>query len=213
MDIETEVLINQCKLGDSEAFHKLFARYQGKILRIVRLRLDNRTRNLLKVQSMDILQEVFLTAFNKIQDFRPLTKGSLCHWLSKIIENHIKDLLDYNLAKKRAAPGGERSLYDIQEMDSDDGLRLVDILPAANTSPTQCLLKQNIRSAIDDIMLQLDDKEREIIIQHRLEELTFREIAEMAQKSEDAVRKQFSRAFVKLVTLAEKNSTLQELRE
>ena len=70
MDAETEVLIDQCKLGDSEALHKLFARYQGKILRIVRLRLDNKTRNLLKMQSMDVLQEVFITAFRNIHDFK-----------------------------------------------------------------------------------------------------------------------------------------------
>jgi RNA polymerase sigma-70 factor (ECF subfamily) len=213
MDAETEVLIDQCKLGDSEALHKLLARYQGKILRIVRLRLDNKTRNVLKMQSMDVLQEVFITAFRNIQDFKSMTKGSFCHWLSKIVENRIKDLLDHALAQKRTAPGGEQSLDEIHEMGSDDGLRLVDIIRATNTSPTQYLHRRNIASAIDGIMLKLEDQEREIIILYKYEELTFREIAEMLQKKEDAVRKQFKRAFTKLLALAEMDSTLQELRQ
>jgi RNA polymerase sigma-70 factor (subfamily 1) len=213
MDTETEVLINQCKLGDSEAFHKLYARYQAKILRIVRLKLDNKTRDLLKLQSMDVFQEVFFTAFSKIQDFKPMTKGSFCHWLSRIVENHIKDLLDHALAQKRKASGGEQPLDEIQEMGSNGGLRLGDILPATITSPTQYLLRRNIASAIDDIMLQLNDQEREIIILHKYEELTFREIAEMSERQEDAVRKQFHRAFIKLMSFAEKDPTLRELRQ
>ncbi len=212
MDAETEVLINQFKLGNSEAFHKLYARYQGKVLRIVRLRLNNRARNLLKMQSMDVLQEVFFTAFSNIQDFKPISKGSFCRWLSKIVENRIKDLLDHALAQKRTAPGGEQPLDEIQEMGSNGGLRLVDIIRATNTSPTQHIHKRDIASAIDGIMLKLDDHEREVIIQYKLEELTFREIAEMSHKSEDAVRKQFARALNKLASLASKDPVLQELR-
>lgn len=212
MDTETEFLIDKCKLGDSEAFHKLFARYQEKTLRIVRLRLDSRTRNLLKIQSMDILQEVFIAAFKKIQDYRPMTKGSFIHWLSKIIENNIKDHIDYNLADKRKAIDGEESLDEIKEFDSGGGLNLNDILPNMNTSPTQHIFKRNIRSVIDNILLKLDEPEREIIIQHKLEELTFREIAEIIGKTEDAVRKQYSRAFKKLMSLAEGDQTLKELR-
>ena len=59
---------------------------------------------------------------------------------------------------------------------------------------------------------ELDEADREVIIQRKLEGLTFGEIASYAGKSEDAVRKQFKRSFGKLIVLAENKKVLQDLR-
>ena len=161
---------------------------------------------------MDVLQEVFAKAFQKIQDFNPSSKGAFYHWLNKIVENHVRDLVEQKLAQKRMAPGGEISLDAEVEDDSYDGLRLMDIIPAMNTSPTQHLHKKNIQSAIDDLMLKLNEDDREIVLQHKFEELTFKEIAEFQRKREDAVRKQYARALIKLITFAESDPKFQEFR-
>ena len=98
---ETAALIRMGKGGDGSALNTLFARYHQKVLRIVRLRLNPELRSRLRVQSMDILQDVFLHAFKKLQDFELTSEGSFIHWLSRIVGNVIRDRLDFDLAGKR----------------------------------------------------------------------------------------------------------------
>ncbi|MGO9019187.1 MAG: RNA polymerase sigma factor [Syntrophobacteraceae bacterium] len=207
---DTFALIRIAKDGDEQALNALFARYQKKVLRIVRLRLNSGMREKLRLQSMDIVQEVFLHALKSLAGFQPKSEGSFVHWLSKIVENVIHDQLNLVSAKKRAS-AGEYSL-DQTITVSEGKLRLGDFIAQDGTSPTQYVLKRDIQTLVDDLLFELDERDREVIIQHKLEGLTFREMASDAGKSEDAVRKQFNRSFGKLVFLAENNNVLQELR-
>ena len=210
LEPDTVTLIRRGKQGDKHALNILFARYQGRVLRIVRLRLSAERREKVKVQSMDILQEVFLHAFRKLQDFEPTGEGALLHWLSRIVENVIRDELDYVAAQKRASVV-ECSL-DQTIGAAEDHLHLRDVIPYEGTSPTQHVMKRDIESVVDNLLLELDEPEREVIIQRKMEGLTFSEMASDLGKTEDAVRKQFNRSFQKLITLAENRKVLQELR-
>jgi RNA polymerase sigma factor (sigma-70 family) len=185
-------------------------RYHKKVLRIVRQRLNSQQRERLRVQSMDIVQEVFLHALKKLQDFEPRSEGSFIHWLSKIFMNVIRDRLDFVSAEKRASEG-ECSL-DQTIAGTSGHLRLRDLIAQEGTSPTQYILKRAIEEAVDDLLLELNEADKKIIIQHKLVGLTFAEIASSVGKSEDAIRKQFNRSFKKLVMLAEKEKIFQELR-
>jgi RNA polymerase sigma factor (sigma-70 family) len=80
---------------------------------------------------------------------------------------------------------------------------LRDLIAIEGTSPTQYVLKKAIEEAVDDLLLELDEADKEVIIQRKLEGLTFGEMASYAGKSEEAIRKQFNRSFKKLVLLAE----------
>jgi len=210
MDSVTLSLIRDGKRGGINALNTLFARYQERVLRIVRLRLNAELRERLRFQSMDILQDVFLHAFKKLQDFEPATEASFLHWLSRIVENVIRDHIDYAGATKRSSLG-EPSL-DQSIVLSKERVHLRDVIPDEGTSPSQQVLKRGIKRVVDDLLLKLDESERELIIQRKLEGLTFVEMASEAGKTEDAIRKQFNRSFRKLVALAEDKKILMELR-
>ncbi len=209
-DQDTVALIRAGQEGDKHALNILFARYHERVLRIVRLRLPPGLRDRLKLQSMDIVQEVFIHAFKKLPTFQHTGEGSFIHWLSRIVLNVIRDQLDYTSALRRSS---ERECSLDQTINvSNDKLRLRDMVAQEGTSPTQYILKQDTKIAVDDLLLELSETDREVIVQHKLEGLTFGEIASYAGKGEDAVRKQFNRSFQKLVALAENNKILQELR-
>ena len=210
IDSVTLCLIRDGKGGDAKALNALFARYQEKLLRIVRLRLSHELRERLRLQSMDILQDVFMHAFKKLPDFEPTSEGSFLHWLSRIAENTIRDHLDYAAAGKRDTLV-ERSL-DQSLLVSQEHLHLKDIIPDGGISPTQHMLKGSIKATVEDLLLELDEAERELIIQRKIEGLTFGEMAVLVGKTEDAVRKHFNRSFRKLVNLAENRKMVQELR-
>jgi RNA polymerase sigma-70 factor, ECF subfamily len=209
IDSLTLCLIRDGKEGDKSALNALFARYQERVLRIVRLRLNRELRERLRLQSMDVLQDVFLHAFRKLPGFEPASEGSFLHWLSKIAENTIRDHLDYAAAGKRDR-SAERSL-DQSLLISQEHVHLRDLIPDGGASPTQHMLKHTIKSTVDDLLLELDDGERELIIQRKMEGLTFAEMAALVGVTEDAVRKRFNRSFQKLVSLAEEKRVVQEL--
>jgi len=209
VDSVTRTLIRDGKQGDANALSTLFARYQERVLRIVRLRLNPALRDRLRLQSMDILQETFLHAIRKLKDFEPTTEASFLHWLSRIVENVIRDQLDYSKAGKRDA-AAERSLDQSIALPSGR-VHLRDVIPDEGTSPTQAVTRKGMRSIVDELLLELDEFERELIIQRKLEGLTFGEMAHDLGKSEDAVRKHFNRSFQKLVALAEKKKVPERL--
>ncbi|MGD0660771.1 MAG: sigma-70 family RNA polymerase sigma factor [Syntrophorhabdales bacterium] len=205
----TRTLIRDGKEGDANALSTLFARYQERVLRIVRLRLSAPLRDRLRLQSMDILQETFLHAIRKLKDFEPTTEASFLHWLSRIVENVIRDQIDYSRAGKRDS-AAERSLDQSIALQSGH-VHLRDLIPDEGTSPTQAVVRKGIRSIVDNLLLELEEPERELIIQRKLEGLTFGEMAAELGKSEDAVRKLFNRSFQKLIALAEKNKVSERL--
>ncbi|MGO9175552.1 MAG: RNA polymerase sigma factor [Desulfobaccales bacterium] len=205
----TVALIRAGKEGDEHALNTLFARYHTRVLRTVRLRLNSELRQRLRVQSIDIVQDVFLHAFKKLPDFQPMGEGSFFHWLCQIVMNVIRDQLDFVSAGKRASEG-ECSLDQTITVSSEH-LRLRDLIAIEGTSPTQYVLKRAIEEAVDDLLLELDEADKEVIIQRKLEGLTFGEMASYAGKSEDAIRKQFNRSFKKLIQLAENKKVFQEI--
>lgn len=213
MDIRTQTLINRAKNNDAEALNALFAKYQNRVLRIVRLRLTASLRVKLKMQSMDITQEIFLSAFKKLDQFELTSEGAFIYWLTKIVQNYIRDRLDYASAQKRVAPKGEFSLDSPIATETDNEMKVLDIMPSKDTSPSQHVLRKENKDILDELLLKLDDKDREIIIHRDLEDLTFVEISKILEKSEDAVRKQYNRAFQKLIEFVEKSSVYKEYEE
>ncbi len=202
LDLETQSLIVNAKLGEEKALNKLFAKYQGKILRIVRLRLPPNLRQKLRLQSMDIVQEVFMHAFQHLKDFEPQSQGHFLNWLSKKTEWFIKDRLDYVSRAKREAPGGEISM-DQEITPSTETSQMQIQIKDDGTTPSQFAVRQDREQLIDSLLEVLEPEERELIIHRDLEELTFTEIGEKLGKSEDAARKQYCRAFKKLIELSE----------
>ena len=103
--------------------------------------------------------------------------------------------MDYSRAGKRDS-AAERSLDQSIALQSGH-VHLRDLIPDEGTSPTQAVVRKGIRSIVDNLLLELEEPERELIIQRKLEGLTFGEMAAELGKSEDAVRKLFNRSFQK----------------
>ncbi len=202
LDSETNNLITSAKMGNHAALNELFARYQSRVLRIVRHRLSSNQRSRLQLQSMDIVQEVFMYALQHLQDFEPQSKGHFLNWLSVKVKHYICDRLDYVSRDKREASGGEVSLdQDVAAHDETNKIQIQ--IKDSGPTPSQFAVNKEREELIDSMLDQLDPEQREIIVYRDLEELSFPEIGKILGKSEEAVRKQYCRAFKKLIDLTE----------
>ncbi|MCQ9206845.1 MAG: sigma-70 family RNA polymerase sigma factor [Omnitrophica bacterium] len=202
LDSLTQDIIVNAKLGNEEALNKIFAKYQARILRIVRLRLPQGMREKLRLQSMDIVQEVFMYAFQHLKDFEPQSQGHFLNWLSKKVEHYICDRLDYVSRAKREATGGEISIDQAYRPNAETGQMRIQIKDDG-TTPSQFAVIKEREGLIDSLLELLEPEQREFIIHRNLEEMTFAEMGALFGKSEDAVRKQYTRAFKKLIDLSE----------
>jgi len=215
LEQKTNDLIVSAKLGSQEALNQLFLRYQSRILRIVRLRLNASSRRKLDMQSMDVLQEVFLYAFQQLKDFEPQSEGHFRNWLGIKIKHYILDRLDYVSRQKRKGTGETISINQVQENNDKTTPCTIQIENQIenpeNLSPTpsQCAVIKEKGELLDSFLEKLAEEDREWIVLRDLEELSFKEIGEMTGKSEDAARKSYARAFKKLLDLSE--PTIKEI--
>lgn len=157
---ESMDLVEKAKGGDEDALNDLLARYQDRVLRVVRIRLGSRLRR--HLESMDIVNETLATASRNIErlDTRD-NPASILQWLAKIAEHKIKDYNDYFTALKRdkrrevplevPAPGGEGETVerDLEgELPRPDDLAILD----------------EIGGLIDEALTELSDDHREVIL-------------------------------------------------
>lgn len=189
-------LVRQAQAGDQDALSRLFQRYYDRLRRCVRVRLGSRLRA--RMDTEDILQPAFAKAFEKFDRFEMRHEGSLLHWLAEIAERQLHDALDRVNAKKRTAPGGERSLDD--EGDSGSGTAVQ--VPSDATGPLEKTSRSERETAVEECLEQLPEHYRMIIVLRDYDGLEWREIAAILQKNtESAAREQHSRALLELAKL------------
>ena len=120
--LTTQILIDRVQHGDRSALNDLCARYQQRVLRAVRIRLGSKLRR--KIESWEIVQEVLMGAFGRLNSGDFGTEGALMNYLSRLAENRIRDEADRQGAQRRNAdreipldarsPGGGDPLIEIE---------------------------------------------------------------------------------------------------
>jgi RNA polymerase sigma-70 factor (ECF subfamily) len=183
-DSDSSALLARARQGSREALDRLFADCGGRLLALIRLRLGPGLRA--SLESRDVLQETFLSAFQHVDQFRGSDRGALMAWLVGIAENEIRHQAAFQGRRKRDA----RRAVPLDEE--------VARLAAPVCSASSRLVFDERRQRLERALERLPDALREIIVLRRLQELSFPEIAERLGKSADACRMQFARAMAAL---------------
>ena len=181
---ETTTLLRSAKDGSEEALNSLFERCAGKLLALIRLRLDRKLRE--RLESRDILNAALLKAFQRIDTFEESNSASLMGWLARIAENEIRDQRDYHGRQRRDVG---------REVDMEHGL---DLLEGRIRSQTSRLVLGEELELLERALENLEEEHREVILLRKLEELSFAEIGERMKRSPDACRMLLARAMTTL---------------
>ena len=97
--MKDDELIDQILKGDLKSFSELISMYQEKIFVFLAVRLNSRH------EAEDMTQEVFLTAYKKIKDFKP--GQPILPWLRGIALNNLRN---FWRKKKAVSAGGNDEL-------------------------------------------------------------------------------------------------------
>jgi RNA polymerase sigma-70 factor (subfamily 1) len=190
---QTQRLVTLAQNGDQSALDRLCKVYNERILRIIRMRMGPELRT--QLQSMDLVQDAFISALRDLGNFTYKNEGDFLRWVSKIAENRLRDNLDKIHANKRDA----RKEIPLNNNSSATQDTFVGILgPVDTATPSLIMSKQEDLNKLEKAMDKLKPEYREVITLIKIEELSYKEAGDKLGKGPDAVRMLLSRAITAL---------------
>lgn len=189
----TQQLVSLAKKGDETAKEQLFRAYGERVLRIVRLRLGKELRT--KLESMDLVQEAFISALRGLENFTYCNEGDFLRWISCITENRIRDNIDKLHARKR---DNRKEIPLDNRRPNTQSSFAPNISPITTTTPSVVVSKREELDKLEWALDQLNPEHREAIILVKIEGLSYREAGDRVGKTPDAMRMSLSRAITAL---------------
>ena len=190
---KTRHLVVLAKEGDKSALNQLYTVYAERVRWMVRFRMNKELRS--KLESMDLVQDTLIHAFNGLNNFTYKNEGDFVRWLSKIAENELRG----NLKKLHA---GKRDIRKEVRLDNYGSTTVAgfvgNVVPNKATTPSVIMSRKEELDKLNRAIDSLKSEYREIIVLTKLEGLSYKEIAGKLGKSSDAVRKLVSRAMAEL---------------
>ncbi len=190
---KTRHLITLAKDGDETALDQLCRVYSERVRWIVRLRMGGELRS--KLESMDLVQDVFISALRDLGNFTYKNEGDFMRWLATIAENRLRDNLDRLHADKRDIRK-EVQLNSYQPTTGDSFVAALG--PIDTTTPSAIMSKREDLARLAKAIETLKPEYRKVILLTKIERLSYKEIADSLGKSSDAVRMLVSRAIAAL---------------
>lgn len=176
MENADHILVEKLKGGDETAFRELVDDYQDKVFNTCISFVKNQE------DADDLTQEVFIEVFHSIQKFREDSK--LSTWIYRIT---INKALEHIRKIKRKKRSGFLQWFGNEEQDQE--LQVADFnhpgIQTENRERAGILLK-----AIEN----LPEKQRIAFTLHKMEDLSYGQIADVMQKSLSSVESLIHRA-------------------
>lgn len=166
-------LARRCRAGDAAAFEELYRAHAARLYNLL-LRMTGSAQ-----ESEDLLQEVFLQAYRKLQTFRG--DSSLGTWLYRLAVNQCLDALRGRQAKMA------RITTSIDDEAGSEPEAPMPVVPAAIS-----------RIDLERAIARLPDGCRAAFILHDVEGFEHHEVAAMLGISEGTSKSQVHKARLKL---------------
>jgi RNA polymerase sigma-70 factor (ECF subfamily) len=187
-DAQLDKMLAKIGRGDLSAAPDLFARFQPRLHRMIRVRLDDRLSS--RVDPSDVAQEVFLQASTQIVDYAQNPALPFYPWLRQLALHRLNALHRQHLYTDK------RSVYrELSPQLSDSStLQLAEQVAASDTGPLKHLIREELRRCVRQALAQLPESDREVLILRHLEGLNYADCAAVLQISEPAARQRHVRA-------------------
>jgi RNA polymerase sigma factor (sigma-70 family) len=186
---EDQAIIDQILKGDKQAFALIIDKYKGRVFSLLRKMLGT------SPDMQDIAQEIFINAYNHLQEYKP--EYSFSAWLYRITANRSVD----ELRKRKRAPTLIEFEFEIAHRDT----------------PETSYLEKERKFALEKLIMELDQDHRAVFILRHQQFLSYQEIGEQLSLPVSTVQMRLYRARMKLrkslSTSRERGESLYEVYE
>ena len=145
-----------------------------------------------KLGASDVIQEAYLGVHRNLRNFEGRGDGSFERWLTRIIDNKVRDVLRHYL--KRGKRGRQREVSRPYRADTPQ-------IPAAQPSPSAYAVAAELEERVRSALEHLSPDHREALRLLRDEGLSMAQAGERLGRSGEAMRKLYARAISRLTEL------------
>ena len=191
----TDDLLRCAGAGDPHALAELFARYRGRLRRMVRLRLDRRLQG--RVDPSDVLQEAQLEITRRAAEYAADPRVPPFLWLRLITGQRLMALHRRHLGAQMRNAGQEIALHR-GPIPQATSLSLAEMLLGRLTSPTQAARRAEVRLLLQEALNGMDPLDREVLTLRHFEELSNGEVAQVLGLTKTAASNRYIRALERL---------------
>lgn len=165
-------LVDQAKRGDNRSFGELYRRHVDMIYRYTYARVRD------EAVAEDLTAQVFLKAYEGLPNYE--SRGApFSAWLYRIAHARTVDYWRQQQRRKEVA--------------------LLETLPATDPQPEDVVAAKSEWNEAVDLLAQLTDDQRDVIILRFIEEMSLADVAETLEKTVGAVKALQHRALASLV--------------
>jgi RNA polymerase sigma-70 factor (ECF subfamily) len=181
-------MVERCLSGDASAWEDLVRLYHRRVYNVC-YRFAGSADD-----AEDLTQEVFIKVYRTLKSY-DLSKGAFVTWMTTIARNLLVDHFRRSKHERmtnslESAPGG-----------SEDALTLGEQLPDLGPGPEAGVRTQETQVAVHQALQKLSPDLREAVILRDLQDLEYREIAQVLRVPEGTVKSRINRGRAELARL------------
>jgi RNA polymerase sigma-70 factor (ECF subfamily) len=196
-DRDTEELLDRARGGDRQAREQLLAQHRKRLRQMVALRMDRRL--IAGVDPSDVVQEALTDAAQELSDYLRNPPLPFYPWLRQLAWERLIELHRRHLrAQKRSV---QREDPDFLTLPEESAVQLAQRLLAPGSSPSEWLLREELRGRVQAALGQLSPRDREVLVLRHLEQLSTAEAAAVLGITQGAVKTRHLRALERLRAL------------
>jgi len=190
LEIDWSQVVRQCMAGDSGAWAELVRAQHRRVYGLCYRFTGNAT------DAEDLTQDVFLKIYSNLTSF-DLARGSLHVWITTMTRNLLVD----NFRRTR----NQRSTSSLDDgWESAEELKPIDRLTARGPSPHESAAQKELAKMVQDALARVSVELREAVILRDLQDLDYKEIAQVLEIPEGTVKSRISRGRAELARLLER---------
>ena len=191
LEIDWTQIVRRCMDGDSGAWAQLVREHHRRVYGLCYRFTGSST------DAEDLTQDVFLKIYSNLSSF-DTGRGSLQVWITTMTRNLLVD--NFRRTKNQRATS---SLDD--GWDQAEELKPVDRLTSQGLSPHEMAANKEIQKMVQNALSHVSVELREAVILRDLQDMDYKEIAQVLGIPEGTVKSRISRGRAELARLLERN--------
>lgn len=190
---QAQIWLNEARQGDLPALSKLLTMFHPALRAHLEARMDQALRA--RLEPEDILQQVYLAAYQNIGRFEDRGPDSFVNWMLTIVDSKLADI-------RRALHRQRRDIARERPPQvggaTESCFNLIEQLYAHSRTPSRVIRREEAVGALLASISRLTDAHRQVIQLRFLEGRSVRDVAERMGRTETAVANLTQRALVEL---------------
>ena len=189
---ETNALVRRCLQGDGHAWQQIVETQHRRVYGLCYRFTGSPT------DAEDLTQDVFLKVYRSLKTF-DVERGSFQSWLAALTRNLLVDHFRRTRAEQ-TTQSLDAGWNDPEGMSSP-----AEFIEGREADPLRQSMSRQLQALVQKALLKVSPELREAVILRDLQDMDYKEIAEVLRIPEGTVKSRISRGRMELARLLERN--------